>query len=83
MKLAFWTVLCKTPDCGKRHLTKLIGKSQKTAKYLLEGDLPQEFHYHCGKCDKAHGYTVEDMVPFDLTNRNYATYMSGGRRNPQ
>ena len=67
MKYAYWTVVCKTPECGTRHFAKLIKDSiEGLSKHLLEDNLPTEFHYQCGKCGKAHSYTPADMVPWEI-----------------
>jgi len=66
MKYAYWSVICKTPECGNRHYAKLIGESEGRTNYLLQGDLPQEFHYHCEKCGIDHSYTVDDMVSVEI-----------------
>jgi hypothetical protein len=63
VKYAYWTVICATPGCFKRHFAKFIGEDRESGRYALEGDLPVTFFHQCQKCGKVHTYIPSDLVP--------------------
>src|SRR5215469_1420722 len=66
MKYCYWTVICSTPTCSKRHFVKFIGEDQGTNKFPLEGDLPVTFFHQCETCGKVHTYTPADLLRYSI-----------------
>jgi hypothetical protein len=68
MKCWYWTVICSTPTCSKRHFAKFIVEDRGSNKFLLEDDLPGTFFHQCEKCGKVHSYTTADLLLFSLNS---------------
>ena len=66
MKYWYWTVICATPTCSKRHFAKFIGEGRGGVKFLPEGDLPVTFFHECQNCGKVHTYTPADLLLYSI-----------------
>jgi hypothetical protein len=66
MKYWYWTVICSTPTCSKRHFAKFVGSDEGTNDFLLEDDLPVTFFHECQKCGKVHTYTHADLLLYSI-----------------
>jgi len=66
MKYWYWTVICATPTCSKRHYAKFIGETKKRIKFPLEDALPGTFFHQCEKCGKVHTYTPADLLLYSI-----------------
>jgi len=66
MKYWYWTVICATLTCSKRHFAKFIGQDRETNKFLPGGDLPVTFFHECQKCGKVHTYTPADLLLYSI-----------------
>jgi hypothetical protein len=60
----YWTLVCKTPECGIRHDLAYMGDTEKTqifSRHTVGMD------YLCYSCGKGHSYTDQEirMYPRD------------------
>jgi hypothetical protein len=60
----YWTVICKTPECGERHWLDYIGLFP--SGFVVAPSPAAVSGLHCDRCDKVHDYQ-----PLELELRSF------------
>jgi hypothetical protein len=57
----YLTIVCKTPDCGRRDARCYIGEYAAGQTFTLPVQVPFEETLTCPACNKTHTYTNQDL----------------------
>lgn len=71
---AYWTVICKTPNCLTLLITEYIGEDDGRPIYVLPSEMPGWFEYECENCHEVHRYTLDNFKATALENPPPAEY---------